>query len=32
MNTPIDISSVTIKTQRLLLRPWLETDAEDLYE
>lgn len=32
MNTPIDISSVTIKTQRLLLRPWLETDAEDFYE
>ena len=31
MNPPIDISAVTLKTDRLLLRPWLPTDLDDLY-
>lgn len=31
MNTPIDISGVTLKTERLILRPWRETDLEDFY-
>ena len=31
MNKHIDISAVTIKTDRLLLRPWKETDLEDFY-
>ena len=31
MNAPIDISAVTLKTDRLLLRPWLPTDLDDLY-
>ena len=31
MNVPIDISTVTLKTDRLLLRPWRETDLQDLY-
>ncbi len=31
MNAPIDISAVTLKTPRLILRPWRETDLEDLY-
>lgn len=31
MNTPIDISGVTLKTDRLTLRPWRETDLEDFY-
>ena len=32
MNAPIDISSVTLQTTRLLLRPWKETDLEDFFE
>lgn len=32
MNKDIDISNVELKTQRLILRPWRETDIEDLYE
>lgn len=32
MNTPIDISNVTLKTDRLILRPWQQTDLDDLYE
>lgn len=32
MNAPIDISAVTLKTDRLLLRPWREEDLEDFYE
>ena len=32
MNTPIDISNVVLTTERLVLRPWRETDLEDLYE
>ena len=31
MNHPIDVSAVTLETQRLLLRPWRETDVNDLY-
>ena len=31
MNAPIDISDVTIKTERLLLRPWRESDLADFY-
>lgn len=32
MNAKIDISEITLKTQRLLLRPWRETDLQDFYE
>lgn len=32
MNKPIDISGVTLKTARLVLRPWRETDLDDFYE
>jgi len=31
MNKHIDISNVTMKTDRLLLRMWKETDLEDFY-
>ena len=29
MNAPIDISHVTLKTERLLLRPWRQSDLAD---
>ena len=32
MNATIDISNVIIKTERLILRPWKESDLHDLYE
>ena len=32
MNKPIDISGVTLKTDRLILRPWRESDLSDFYE
>lgn len=32
MNAEIDISDVTLKTERLILRPWSPSDLEDLYE
>lgn len=32
MNTPIDISHVTLTTERLILRPWRLADVDDLYE
>lgn len=32
MNVPIDITQVTLKTERLLLRPWEPTDLNDFYE
>lgn len=32
MNTEIDISNVTLRTDRLILRPWKETDLDDFYE
>lgn len=31
MNKPIDLSGVTLKTPRLILRPWRLSDLEDLY-
>lgn len=31
MNAQIDISTVTLKTDRLFLRPWKETDLQDFY-
>ena len=31
MNALIDISGVELRTERLLLRPWRETDLEDFY-
>ena len=31
MNSPIDISTVALKTQRLTLRPWRVTDLQDFY-
>ena len=31
MNAPIDLSHVTLQTERLTLRPWRETDLEDFY-
>lgn len=31
MNAPIDISTVTLTTPRLTLRPWQEEDLEDFY-
>ncbi len=32
MNAKIDISGVVLKTERLLLRPWRESDLEDFFE
>lgn len=32
MDVAIDISDVILETDRLLLRPWEDTDADDLYE
>lgn len=32
MNAPIDVTNIYIETRRLILRPWKETDLEDLYE
>lgn len=29
MNKSIDISNVVLRTERLMLRPWLETDIDD---
>ena len=31
MNAAIDISNVTLRTERLLLRPWRLTDLDDFY-
>ena len=31
MNTPIDISNIVLKTERLILRPWRESDLEDFF-
>ena len=31
MNAEIDISRVALRTERLILRPWRDTDLEDLY-
>ena len=32
MNKPIDITNVTLRTERMILRPWKETDLNDFYE
>jgi len=32
MNVPVDISGVTLRTERLVLRPWDWTDLADFYE
>lgn len=32
MNAPIDMSTITLKTDRLILRPWKKTDLQDFYE
>ena len=32
MNAEIDISNTVLKTERLILRPWRQSDADDLYE
>lgn len=32
MNAEIDISGITLKTDRLILRPWRQEDLEDFYE
>lgn len=32
MNVPIDISNVTLHTQRTILRPWSLEDLDDFYE
>ena len=32
MNKPIDISGITLQTERLILRPWKEADLEDFHE
>ncbi len=32
MNAPIDITGVTLTTERLLLRPWKQSDLEDFFE
>ncbi|MCM1040638.1 MAG: GNAT family N-acetyltransferase [Roseburia sp.] len=31
MNVAIDISNVTLRTKRLLIRPWRQSDLEDFY-
>ena len=32
MNTKIDISNVILKTERLILRPWRQSDLDDFFE
>jgi len=32
MNKQIDITNVTLSTDRLILRPWTESDLQDFYE
>lgn len=31
MNAPIDVTDIRIETDRLILRPWQDTDLDDLY-
>ena len=31
MNAPIDVTNIQIETDRLILRPWRESDVDDLY-
>lgn len=32
MNAPVDVTNIRIETERLILRPWRESDLNDLYE
>ena len=32
MNKPMDITGVEIRTERLIIRPWRESDLQDFYE
>ena len=32
MNAEIDISNVVLRTERLILRPWRESDLDDFFE
>ena len=32
MNAPIDVTNIRIETERLILRPWQESDLNDFYE
>ena len=32
MNTQIDVSDVILKTERLTLRPWRQSDLDDFFE
>lgn len=32
MNAPVDVTNIRIETERLILRPWENTDLQDLYE
>ena len=32
MNAQIDISGIVLKTERLILRPWQQSDLDDFYE
>lgn len=32
MIAPVDVTNIRIETDRLILRPWRETDVEDFYE
>ena len=32
MNIPVDITNTVIRTERLILRPWRESDLEDFFE
>ncbi len=32
MNAPIDVTNIRIETERLILRPWRESDLHDLFE
>ena len=31
MNGPVNLSNITLYTERLILRPWQEKDLEDLF-
>ena len=31
MNAPIDITGIPLRTPRMTLRPWRESDLEDFY-
>lgn len=32
MNAPIDVTNIRIETERLILRPWQDSDLEDFFE